>query len=137
MVLSRQPVLAELENTRVECYLNGGRPAPGESVRGDGEKGCLELNGGGRLIPGKGPDDSDDSGEPQLELPWPESQKNKSEVNSKGFYGNNERKEKTITPLKKCVTRRDTFTHPWFVFSIPPKTPSNCKGIPSFMEKEM
>lgn len=98
---------------------------PLESLfRETGEKACLELNGGGRLNPRKGPDDSDDSddsGEPQLELPWPESQKNKSEVNSKGFYGNNERKEKTITQLKKCVTRRGTFTHSWFVFSIPPK----------------
>jgi len=37
------------------------------------------------MKPGNGPDDS---GEPQLELPWPEPQKNKSEVSSKGFYGN-------------------------------------------------
>lgn len=30
-----------------------------------------------------------------------------------------------------------TLIHSWFVFSIPQKTPSNFRGIPSSKEKEM
>lgn len=87
-----------LENTRVKWSLNGDRPAPGWFVEGDRLKDCLELNRGRRMKPGKGPDDS---GEPQLELPWPESQKINPRSTLMVFTAIF--REKTIAPEKKNV----------------------------------
>lgn len=123
-----------LENTRVKWSLNGDRPAPGWSVEGDRLKDCLELNRGRKMKPGKGPDDS---GESQLELPWPESQKINPRSTLTVFTAIF--REKTIAPeKKKCVVSIEwarSFTPG--LYSPSQKTPFNCKGIPSFIEKEM
>lgn len=81
-----------------------------------------------------------DSGEPQLELPWPEPQKINLRSTLRVFMAIVREKKRQLHQKKKkmcSVNRTGTFIHSRFVFSISKKTRFKCKGIPSFMEKKM